>query len=127
MLHTANRYDLKVISQLAIECFCYLSHAGESEENGLSQKELKFLHTLATADNPKRAFDQVAAFEGNVQIQASICQKLNVTTVFQAIALASSKRWFDSLSYYSEEVITPVPKLAGCDLISMRAEPFSET
>lgn len=108
-----NRHDLEVMSQLAIECFCYTSHGAASDKNVLSQRELKFLHTLATADNPKGAFDQVAAFGGNSQIQSAICEKLDVKTIFQAIAIASSKQWFDALPYFAGEVITPVPKLVG--------------
>ncbi|MEM1076844.1 MAG: autoinducer binding domain-containing protein [Pseudomonadota bacterium] len=108
-----NRHDLEVISQLAIECFCYTSHGPTSDENVLSERELKFLHTLAIADNPKSAFDQVAAFGGNSQIQSAICEKLDVKTIFQALAIASSKQWFDALPYSAEEVVTPVPKLVG--------------
>jgi hypothetical protein len=115
-----NRHDLEVISQLAIECFCYLLLGAARDENVLTERELKFLHTLATADNPKSAFDQVAAFGGNSQIQSAICEKLDVKTIFQAVALASSKQWFDALPYYADEVITPVPKLVGCDLQEKR-------
>lgn len=108
-----NRYDLEIISRLAIECFCYISHGAAIDENVLSERELKFLHTLATADNPQSAFEQVAAFGGNSQIQSAICEKLDVKTVFQAIAVASSKQWFDALPYCVDEVVTPVPTLVG--------------
>jgi hypothetical protein len=120
-----NRHDLEVISQLAIECFCYVSHGAAKDENVLTGAELKFLHTLATADNPKSAFEQVAAFGGNNQIQAGICKKLDVKTIFQAIAVASAKQWFDALPFYADEIISPVSKLAGCDIVGLESASVS--
>lgn len=111
-----NRHDLEAISQLAIECFCYVSQGSDRDENVLTVSELKFLHTLATADNPSNAFEQLANFGGNRQLQAAICQKLCVKTIFQAIAIASANQWFDSLPVYANEIITPSPQLLGSDL-----------
>ena len=111
-----NGYDLKAISQLAIECFCYLS-GGETLEDGvLSVEELRFLHLLATSDHPENALSLHGVFGGNKALQVSVRKKLNVQTVFQAISIASSKRWFDALPYYDEEIVNPFVELSGWDV-----------
>lgn len=108
-----NGYDLKVISQLAIECFCYLSAGEALEDNVLSTEELRFLHMLATSDHPENALSLNGVFGGNKALQVSVRQKLNVKTVFQAISIASAKRWFDALPYYDEEIVSPFVELSG--------------
>ena len=109
-----NRSDLEAISQLAVECFCHLTGGTIMDENVLSENELKFLHRLATGNNPAQAFEQTARFGGNSALQATIRQKLGVETIFQAIAIVSARRWFDSLPIDDSEIITPFPKLLGC-------------
>lgn len=117
-----NGYDLKVISQLAIECFCYLSAGEKLESNVLSLEELRFLHLLATSDYPENAMGLSGVFGGNKALQISIRKKLNVQTVFQAVSIASAKRWFDSLPYYDEEIVSPFVELSGWNVAEADSE-----
>ena len=115
-LFRLNGHDLTVIAQLAIECFCYLSSGDGLSEEPLSMEELRFLHTLATSPNPEKALTISSNYGGNKSLQDSIRKKLNVSTVFQAISIASSMRWFDMLPFSSEDAVRPFPGLTGWEL-----------
>lgn len=118
-LLSLNEHDLSVVSQLATECFCYISKGAAIQDDTLTECELRFLHTLATSNDPSRAFEQEAKFGGNRSIQTSIREKLNVETVFQAVAVASSKQWFDHLPISEHEIVSPFPQLLGQNIESM--------
>ena len=108
-----NAYDLAAIAELAIECFCCLSSGYVAYEDELTVQELRFLHMIATSQNPEAALLQLPCYGSNKSLQNSIRKKLGVKTIFQAVSVASSTRLFDDLPYYKDEVISPFPKLAG--------------
>ncbi|MFK7977373.1 MAG: autoinducer binding domain-containing protein [Halioglobus sp.] len=105
--------DLAFIAQLAAECFCFTSRGPAISNDVLSTDELRFLHLLATLEDPEEALKVTACYGSNKALQAAIRSKLNVTSVFQALALASRRGWFDQLPYISVEVETPFPPLRG--------------
>lgn len=108
-----NTYDLEIIAQLAIECFCYTSTGSSLNDQLLSTNELRFLHVLATSANPESALSQMPAFGGNEAMQSSIRKKLGVQTIFQAISIACSKQWFDNLPFYPDEIVSSSTPLSG--------------
>ncbi|MGC3941007.1 autoinducer binding domain-containing protein [Roseobacter sp. EG26] len=120
-----NKHDLSVIARLAIECFCQVSANSDLTAEALSTNELRFLHMLATNPHPEKALLVTPNFGGNKALQTSIRNKLNVETVFQAIAIASSMRWFDSLPYNYDEAIRPFPELKGLDVKADAKETIS--
>ncbi|WP_458326278.1 autoinducer binding domain-containing protein [Roseobacter sp. A03A-229] len=110
-----NEYDLSFLAQLAADSFCF-SAAGPSLPNDtLSVNELRFLQVLANSPDPKEALNVSSSFGSNESLQASIRSKLNVETVFQAIAIAASRGWFDDLPYDSMEILKPFSPLLGLD------------
>jgi len=114
-----NGCDLGFISELATECFCFLSQGQHRSDRILSLEELRFLHALSTDRDPTRALAMTASFGSNKSLQTSIRQKLGVETIFQAVSIASWNHWFDSLPYEQGEVVLSHPKLSGFDLFSV--------
>lgn len=102
-----NGYDLKILADEAIDRFCELSSGESPDENVLTDQEIWVLYKLATCSYPLMGLSKMLSCEINGLLQASICRKLKVTTLFQAIAVASNKHWFDLLPFYSDEVVTP--------------------
>lgn len=114
-----NGHDLKIIADEAIDRFCELSSGEIPDDNVLTDQEIWVLYKLATCSDPLTAFPRLLNCEVNKSLQASICRKLKVTTLFQAIAVASSKHWFDLLPFYSDEVVTPFSHVSlGCQSTS---------
>lgn len=110
-----NGYDLKVLATLAVDAFCYVSYGMQRTDDRLTEEELRFLHMLASWQNPEEAFKITAQFGSNKSLQASIRRKLQAETVFQAIAIASARGYFDELPYDVTEVTRPFPALGGLD------------
>jgi hypothetical protein len=106
-----NGFDLKFISELAVDCFCDCIEINDISHDMLSIDELRFLYTLATSPEPKSALGIMPKFGSNETIQAAIRSKLNVKTIFQAISIASSRGWFNLLPYHRNEVVRSFPKL----------------
>lgn len=121
-----NGYDLRIIAELAIECFCYLAAPRGIDDIELTTEELYFLHTLATSPNPEAALALQPLYGSNKAMQASIRNKLNVSTVFQAISVATARNLFDALPIYEEEVLRPYPALSGWDMADMPIDPQPE-
>ncbi|WP_300016521.1 autoinducer binding domain-containing protein [uncultured Roseobacter sp.] len=114
-----NRSDLEAVAQLAIEGFQHCASLTNLDDNTLSAQELRFLHTLATSSHPASALTMSSPYGGNNSLQVSIRRKLNVETIFQALATASANGWFDNLPFYSDDVVTPFPKLVGWEAAEM--------
>lgn len=110
-----NGYDLMVLASLAVDAFCYISYGTHLAEDRLTEEELRFLHTLASWHSPEEAFKITARYGSNKALQASIRRKLEAETVFQAIAIASARGYFDDLPYNTNEVTRPFPTLEGLD------------
>jgi hypothetical protein len=119
MLVKLDGYDLKFIAEQAADCFICLSAGPNRSDCTLSIAELRFLHKLATSPRPEEAFTITAGFGSNKSLQASIRQKLKVDTIFQAVAIASMRKWFDQLPVDNSDVARSFPELAGRDLLSM--------
>lgn len=114
-----NGYDLEFLASLAADCFCHASFGPELSDDTLSIEELKFLYTLASNPNPKEALAIRSSYGSNNALQSSIRSKLCVDTVFQAISIASAKRWFDLLPYDTKEVTRSFPELLGLDFVGL--------
>ena len=110
-----NGYDLMVLANLAVDAFCYMSYGTEGMYEQLSEEELRFLNALATWHRPEEAFDITARFGSNKALQSSIRRKLGAETVFQAIAIASARGYFDDMPFTVSEVTRPFPALGGLD------------
>lgn len=110
-----NGYDLKVLASLAVDAFCYITFGAQHSDDRLTEEELRFLHMLASWQNPEEAFQITAQFGSNKSLQASIRRKLRAETVFQAIAIASARGYFDELPYDVTEVTRPFPTLGGLE------------
>lgn len=108
-----NGSDLKFLALIAADSFSYITFSPELDENSLDDEELRFLYLLATNPNLEDAMKVSARFGSNNTLQASIRMKLGVETVFQAVAIAASKGWFNQLSYDKSEVVKPFPALTG--------------
>lgn len=115
-----NAFDLGSIAQLAIECFCYNSAVSLSDDNVLSDDELRFLHLLTTNSNPEVALSLIPTFGGNESIQSSIRRKLGVQTIFQAVSIACSKQWFDKLPFYRDEIVSSCDSLSGWGIAGVK-------
>ncbi|MEM9319323.1 MAG: autoinducer binding domain-containing protein [Pseudomonadota bacterium] len=110
-----NGHDLMVLASLAVDAFSYLSYGPNHGEELLTEEELRFLHTLTSWRNPEDAFKITAGFGSNKALQSSIRRKLGAESVFQAIAIASARGYFDDLPYDVNEVTRPFPELSGLD------------
>lgn len=112
-----NGHDLHAISQLAVECFAYVSSGSGLSADVLSVEELRFLHLLSTNPDPGKALAQAPQYGGNQSLQASIRKKLNATSIFQAVSMASAMQWFDDLPIYADEIIRSSPSLSGWNVL----------
>ena len=117
-----NRNDLEVLAHHVIDCFCDLGTQTISCDL-LTEAELRFLREICTAPNYEDVMRITDSFGSNASLQASIRKKLDVQTIFQAIALAVSKRWFDDLPYFKDEVIVSHPVLDGWQMLEAEPEP----
>jgi hypothetical protein len=112
-LLSLNGLDLKFLAELAVESFYYSSMGPILPDDILSPHELRFLFTLATSSEPVSALEITSSYGSNISLQASIRQKLNVKTIFQALAIASVRGWFNRLPYDADEVTRSFPRLEG--------------
>lgn len=108
-------HDLHVLAELAVDAFSFLSFGAGQSDDRLTEAELRFLHMLASWQNPEEAFQITAQYGSNKSLQASIRRKLQAETVFQAIAIASARGYFDDLPYDATEVTRPFPALGGLE------------
>lgn len=114
---TCSKNDLRIIAHLAAEAFSYMVQSCDLEDNVLSTRELRFLHTLATSDTPESALGHLSSYGGNRNLQDSIRKKLKVNTIFQAIVIATSRKWFDDVPLSISEIVRPRPGLGGWQMI----------
>lgn len=110
-----NGYDLQVLAALAVDAFSFISYSQPQGMDRLNETELRFLNMLASWQNPEEAFKITEQFGSNKSLQASIRRKLQADTVFQAIAIASARGYFDDLPYDAAEVTRPFPTLGGLE------------
>lgn len=108
-----NGSDLEFLALIAADSFSYITFGPNFDEDALSDEELRFLYLLVSNSNPEDAMKVSARFGSNNTLQASIRMKLGVESVFQAVAIAASKGWFNHLSYDKSEVFKPFPSLTG--------------
>lgn len=104
--------DLVNFARIACDSFCFLSSMGSFSDEVLTAEELRFLYILATSGDPNAALTVYPKFGSNRTLQASIRSKLSVSSIYQALAIASANRWFDQLPFSAKEVIKPYPTLA---------------
>ncbi|WP_299508178.1 autoinducer binding domain-containing protein [uncultured Roseobacter sp.] len=106
-----NGLDLCILAKLASDAFCFAASGPAIPDDTLTVVELRFLHVLSTSPNPQDALELSSCFGSNDALQASIRSKLGVDTVFQAVAIAASKGWFNLLPYEANEVLRPFEPL----------------
>ena len=110
-----NFIDMFFLAQIASDTFCYAAIGEDLPDNTLTEEELRFLHVLATSANPEDALRILPCFGSNASLQSSIKSKIGVETVFQAIAIAASKGWFDLLPYGANEIVKSFSPLRGLE------------
>ena len=110
-----NGYDLRFIAQLAVDAFCYAASDSSLANDTLTVDELRFLHVLATSADPEEALKVTPSFGSNKSLQVSIRKKLSVDTVYQAVAIAASRNWFNTLPYDTKEILKTFNTLRGVE------------
>lgn len=110
-----NGYDLRFIAESAVDAFCYAASDSSLENDTLTVDELRFLHVLATSADPEEALKITPSFGSNKSLQVSIRKKLSVDTVYQAVAIAASRNWFNTLPYDTKEILKTFNTLSGVE------------
>lgn len=101
--------DLLVLSEIISECFLSLTCGEDIVGSDLSEEEIRVLRYLATFGETGLS-DWAKSNSLDIRrIQPSILAKLEVCSLYQAVAIAGSKRWFDGLSYRNEDTISQEP------------------
>jgi hypothetical protein len=108
--------DLSAISILAYEIFNGITQKTQLTDIILSEVELRFLYKLATTSNLDEAKNIMQRYGSKNSLQASIRMKLGVSTIFQALAIACSNKWFDELPFDNADYLRPFPELEGWEL-----------
>jgi hypothetical protein len=93
--------DLYVISHTLADAFGYFARITQNTPDQLSAAELRFLHMLVTCESP----DALLRANANTDfsMQTAITSKLGVATIFQAIAVAATRGWFDEMPYSTSD------------------------
>lgn len=113
--------ELSAFAALAMDCFRFVAQGKSGIVERLSMAELRFLRALATEPDPTKALMITPSFGSNKSLQASIRKKLGVSSIFQALHIASSRHWFDHLPVEPTDVATTVVGLVGWDLVESSA------
>lgn len=118
-LRLARRHmsDLQVIAHQLVEAFGYLSRITPRAADTLTPVELRFLHMLVTGADPQEALRMTAHSGSPAAIKGAIQRKLGVSSVFQAVALASARGWFDDMPYEPSEVARAVDDMTAGPLL----------
>lgn len=109
--------DLRNFATLAMDCFRFVGQQQGGVFERLSVAELRFLRVLATEPDPTKALSITPSFGSNKSLQDSIRKKLGVSSVFQALYIASSRRWLDHLPVAPTDVAMPITGLTGWDVL----------
>lgn len=97
-------HDALKFARLGAEVFILLARRTFPPPETLNRSELRFLHLLLTSDGPEEAISELV-LEGTMDVmQASICTKLRVWSVIQAVAVATANHWFDDLAFDVRDV-----------------------
>lgn len=118
--------DLAFLSRQAAEAYGYLARANTNSNCQLNAAELRFLYVLMVSDDPQEALQVKSHYGSNRSLQDSICAKLRVRNILQAVAIASVNRWFDDLPYEENEVLHASQSLAGWGLLEGPQEDADE-
>lgn len=110
-----NGHDAIVAARLMAETFCGLAGKGRNNNCPLTTAELRFLHLLLVVDDPADALKHMTGIRSKELLQFSICAKLGVKSLLQAISIASANRWFDELPYDMQEVSRVMPEISDLD------------
>jgi hypothetical protein len=104
----ANRSDLSVLGQVACRAFMEIAGVFQVHGTQLSVDDLRFLKSLINSSDPAGASALLQDTETQAR-QHSICKRLGVGTIFQALAVVARERWFDDLPFDGTEVAKPYP------------------
>lgn len=103
-LRREHESDLKVVAAMACEVFARMARDDAVTLNTLDSDELQFLRLLVTQDDPESALDEFGGLAAVKALQASILEKLGVSTILQAIALTSLDPCFDDAPFVTSDV-----------------------
>lgn len=109
----ADRYekygnDLEVFGAIAARSFADSFGLFHVDQTDLTVDDLRFLKALMNSASP---VDAASLMEDNKMraVQDSICKRLGVSTVYQALSIVAREGWFDDLPFDGEEVLKPSP------------------
>ena len=97
-----NGLDAVCLARAAADAFVSLARVTPATPDCLTSGELRFLRRLVTGGDPETG--PIAE-----QDATSICTKLGVGSVLQAVAVASANRWFDELPFEMADVSIAAP------------------
>lgn len=100
----ANRSDLQVLGDIACSMFVELAGMIRVDRTELSIDELRYLKGLISTTDPSGASALLQDADTQA-LQRSICYRLGVGTILQALAVVGRERWFDDLPFDSKEVV----------------------
>lgn len=106
-------YDLYHISEIVFDSFSFLSSGPSIPEGVLNTDEIRFLRNLAISSNPSDLLKANARWGSTETMQKSIRLKLGVQSAYQAVAIAASKGWLNSLPYDKNDIISTPRALNG--------------
>lgn len=103
-----NRSDLQVLGEIACSVFVELAGMIRVDKTQLSVDELRYLKDLISTTNQSGASEILQDPDMQI-VQRSICKRLGVGTIFQALAVVARERWFDDLPFDSREIVQSYP------------------
>ncbi|MEJ6394741.1 autoinducer binding domain-containing protein [Gymnodinialimonas sp. 2305UL16-5] len=112
------RDDLHVLTQAVCDALVYFSRLGTHEQASLTADEIHFLRLVAKSADPSSALAKSARYGSAQTIQNQVMRKLGVTSIFQAILIATRQGYLDHAIVHPEEIIRTRPQVTGWDLVS---------
>lgn len=125
MSYEMNRSDLMAFGRAVSEIFVAHAAVMPAVEPRLSIDELRFLKRLITVSDHAGVTELLERDE-HASERASICRKLGVATVFQALVVMNRHEWQDDLPFAGAEVAKTYPGLLEHDPAPV-AQPIRST
>ena len=104
-----HRNDLEILGKHASETFIEQAGVFQVEKDELTINELRYLKRLINASEDAAA-SAIVQEEKSANLRRSICRRLGVTSMFQALSVVSKRDWFDDLPFEGPEVAKPYPE-----------------
>ena len=104
-----HRNDLEILGKRASETFIEQAGVFRVATDELTINELRYLKRLINASEDAAA-SAIVQEEKSAHLRRSICRRLGVTSMFQALSVVSKQDWFDDLPFEGPEVAKPYPE-----------------